>query len=36
MPAGLTLLILQYAVEMMRLLTGRAPPFGIAEDRTHA
>jgi TRAP-type C4-dicarboxylate transport system permease small subunit len=36
MPIGLTLLVLQYAVEMMRLLTGRALPFGIGAERTHA
>jgi TRAP-type C4-dicarboxylate transport system permease small subunit len=36
MPIGLALLVLQYAVEMIRLLTGRAPPFGLSEERAHA
>jgi len=31
MPIGLGLLVLQYAVELMSLLTGRAPPFGIPD-----
>ncbi len=31
MPIGLGLLVLQYAAELMSLLTGRAPPFGIPE-----
>ncbi len=33
MPVGLGLLVLQYAVELINLVTGRAPPFGIGEDR---
>ena len=36
MPIGLGLLVLQYVAELICLLTGRAPPFGIGEDRTHA
>ena len=36
MPIGLALLVLQYAVEMICLLTGRARPFGIAEGKIHA
>jgi len=34
MPIGLGLLVLQYIAELLRLVTGRAPPFGIkpAED----
>jgi TRAP-type C4-dicarboxylate transport system permease small subunit len=31
MPVGLGLLVLQYAVELICLVTGRAPPFGIPE-----
>lgn len=31
MPIGLGLLVLQYAAELMSLLTGRAPPFGIPD-----
>jgi TRAP-type C4-dicarboxylate transport system permease small subunit len=31
MPVGLGLLVLQYAVELICLVTGRAPPFGIAD-----
>ena len=29
MPVGLGLLVLQYVVELLCLVTGRAPPFGI-------
>jgi len=29
MPVGLSLLVLQYAAELLCLVTGRAPPFGI-------
>ena len=36
MPIGLTLLILQYAVDLILLVTGRAPPFGIGVERTHS
>lgn len=36
MPIGLALLVLQYAVELIRVLTRRTPPFGIGEERTHA
>jgi TRAP-type C4-dicarboxylate transport system permease small subunit len=36
MPVGLGLLVLQYIAELICLVTGRAPPFGIGEDRlTH-
>jgi hypothetical protein len=35
MPIGLGLLVLQYVVELISLLTGRAPPFGLGEDRVH-
>jgi TRAP-type C4-dicarboxylate transport system permease small subunit len=33
MPIGLALLVLQYMVELICLVSGRARPFGIAEDR---
>jgi TRAP-type C4-dicarboxylate transport system permease small subunit len=33
MPIGLGLLVLQYAAELICLVTGRAPPFGIGQDR---
>ncbi|HSS26633.1 MAG TPA: TRAP transporter small permease [Usitatibacter sp.] len=33
MPAGLGLLVLQYVVELVALVTGREPPFGITEAR---
>ncbi len=33
MPIGLGLLVLQYSVELICLVTGRAPPFGIGEHR---
>ena len=33
MPIGLALLILQYAAELICMLTGRTPPFGIADER---
>jgi TRAP-type C4-dicarboxylate transport system permease small subunit len=36
MPIGLGLLVLQYIAEIAALLTGRAPPFGIAADKTGA
>jgi len=36
MPIGLGLLVLQYVAELICLLTGRAPPFGLGEDRFHA
>jgi TRAP-type C4-dicarboxylate transport system permease small subunit len=37
MPIGLALLLLQYVAELVCLVTGRAPPFGIgAERRGHA
>jgi TRAP-type C4-dicarboxylate transport system permease small subunit len=35
MPVGLGLLVLQYIAELFCLVTGRAPPFGIGEDRIH-
>jgi TRAP-type C4-dicarboxylate transport system permease small subunit len=36
MPVGLGLLVLQYFAELICLLTGRTPPFGLGEDRIHA
>ncbi len=36
MPVGLGLLVLQYLTELIRLVTGRAPPFGLDEGRDHA
>jgi TRAP-type C4-dicarboxylate transport system permease small subunit len=33
MPVGLGLLVLQYIAELLCLVTGRSPPFGIGEDR---
>jgi TRAP-type C4-dicarboxylate transport system permease small subunit len=33
MPIGLGLLVLQYAAELICLVTGREPPFGITADR---
>ncbi len=33
MPAGLALLALQYVVELVCLVTGREPPFGIRGDK---
>jgi TRAP-type C4-dicarboxylate transport system permease small subunit len=33
MPIGLGLLVLQYAAELICLVTGRTPPFGITADR---
>jgi TRAP-type C4-dicarboxylate transport system permease small subunit len=36
MPIGLGLLVLQYIAELLCLMTGRAPPFGLTEDGTHA
>jgi len=35
MPVGLGLLVLQYFAELICLVTGRAPPFGIGDDRLH-
>lgn len=35
MPVGLGLLVLQYIAELMCLLTGRVPPFGISDDGIH-
>ena len=32
MPIGLGILVLQYVAELICLMTGRAPPFGIGED----
>ncbi len=34
MPVGLGLLVLQYAAELICLVTGRAPPFGIKDRET--
>jgi TRAP-type C4-dicarboxylate transport system permease small subunit len=33
MPVGLGLLVLQYVAELLCLVTGRVPPFGITEER---
>ncbi|HUK05716.1 MAG TPA: TRAP transporter small permease subunit [Burkholderiales bacterium] len=33
MPVGLGLLVLQYVAEILSLVTGRTPPFGIDSDR---
>lgn len=33
MPIGLTLLVLQYIVDFICLVTRRAPPFGLADER---
>ncbi|HET7850308.1 MAG TPA: TRAP transporter small permease [Pseudolabrys sp.] len=33
MPIGLGLLVLQYVAELICLVTGRAPPFGLTGDR---
>jgi TRAP-type C4-dicarboxylate transport system permease small subunit len=35
MPIGLALLVLQYVAELICLVTGRTPPFGIGADRLH-
>lgn len=35
MPVGLGLLVLQYVVELICLLTGRTPPFGVGEGKMH-
>jgi len=34
MPIGLGLVVLQYLVELLCLVTGRSPPFGISETQT--
>ena len=36
MPVGLGLLVLQYFAELICLVTGPAPPFGLGADRFHA
>ena len=36
MPVGLGLLVLQYVAELLCLVTGRVPPFGISEERADA
>ena len=36
MPIGLGLLVLQYVVELVCLVTGRTPPFGVAEEESRA
>ena len=33
MPVGLGLLILQYVADVLSLVTGRAPPFGIKDQQ---
>jgi TRAP-type C4-dicarboxylate transport system permease small subunit len=35
MPVGLGLLVLQYISELLCLVSGRSPPFGIGEERFH-
>ena len=35
MPIGLGLLVLQYFAELICLVTGRAPPFGLGQERVH-
>jgi TRAP-type C4-dicarboxylate transport system permease small subunit len=35
MPTGLGLLVLQYLAEIACVATGRAPPFGLGQDRLH-
>jgi TRAP-type C4-dicarboxylate transport system permease small subunit len=34
MPVGLGLLVLQYLVDLLCLLTGRTSPFGLSEKQT--
>lgn len=36
MPIGLGLLVLQYIAELLCLVTGRTPPFGLTADGKHA
>jgi TRAP-type C4-dicarboxylate transport system permease small subunit len=36
MPVGLGLLVLQYVGELLCLVSGRTPPFGLGKDRLHA
>jgi TRAP-type C4-dicarboxylate transport system permease small subunit len=36
MPVGLGLLVLQYFAELLCVVIGRAPPFGLGEDRFQA
>lgn len=36
MPVGLGLLVLQYLAELLCLVTGRTPPFGLTEERLHS
>jgi TRAP-type C4-dicarboxylate transport system permease small subunit len=36
MPIGLALLTLQYVVELICLVTGREPPFGLRPGQTHS
>jgi TRAP-type C4-dicarboxylate transport system permease small subunit len=33
MPVGLGLLVLEYVAELIRLVTGRTPPYGIDPER---
>jgi len=35
MPVGLGLLVLQYLAELMCLVSGRSPPFGLGQNRFH-
>jgi TRAP-type C4-dicarboxylate transport system permease small subunit len=36
MPVGLGLLVLQYIAELLCLVTGRVPPFGLTAERLHS
>jgi TRAP-type C4-dicarboxylate transport system permease small subunit len=36
MPVGLALLVLQYVAEILCLVAGRVPPFGLSKDRFHS
>jgi TRAP-type C4-dicarboxylate transport system permease small subunit len=36
MPVGLGLLVLQYVGELLSLVSGKTPPFGLSKDRFHA
>ena len=36
MPVGLGLLVLQYIGELLSLISGKTPPFGLGKDRIHA
>jgi len=36
MPIGLGILVLQYVAELICLVSGREPPFGLKDNRSHA